>query len=498
MPRRYKRKRGTARKNYRKGILRAFESMRTNNETPYGDAFRAAYGETYQTADNAQRAARRAIGYYGAGDYRSALSSVGRWGSRAVGALGMGAAGLMGNGWEGAVQGAKNGWNAGAGFSKYMGWGDYSPQSGNDLIVGSGSQQAIQVNRAEGDASGDICLAHTEFLRNIEVTIPSSGSSAFTLVELPINVGLGSTFPFLSQIASNYTLYDLQGLIFQYKPTSGENGQAGNNAIGKIIMATQYDPDAPPFISSVQMENYAYSNSTKPSCGAIHGVETAFGKTSIDLLYVRTGNTTKAKNFTDTGTFYFASEGVPGTAGDKVQIGELWVTYMVRLSRPTIDNLIIGKNLESFYATWSGTTNDILFGSVTYDSTNTLDLTIARYDGNTISITWPVHVDYGDYNVWVQAEYGGADTGMSFSTASAFDGVLFWDDADSSLDPSGIEQPNPAVATSTTKHSIMVNVNVNTPGNSQAIIYLNQSATADNGAYTIRVNKINGSQRLAQ
>ena len=165
-----------------------------------------------------------------------------------------------------------------------------------------------------------------------------------------------NTFPFLSQIAQNFVMYEFQGLIFEYRPTSGESG-ASNNSLGKVIMATSYDPDAPNFVNAVQMENYDYAMSTKPSCGQLHGVETANHQQFANMQYIRTGASTRDKIFTDVGTFQLATEGVPLGSSTSLIIGELWVTYRVKLSRANIYGSYLCLNSATdihFGATYSG------------------------------------------------------------------------------------------------------------------------------------------------
>ena len=151
--------------------------------------------------------------------------------------------------------------------------------------------------------------------------------------------GLLGSFPFLSQIAQNFTLYEFVGLVFEYRPLYGESGTS--NSLGKVIMATDYDPDAKVFGNSRAMENYDYAVSSKPSVGMLHGVETARRSTATNMLYVRTGEQVRDKIFSDYGLFQIATEGIPfdpsSAATATVTVGELWVSYKIRLSRATMD-----------------------------------------------------------------------------------------------------------------------------------------------------------------
>jgi hypothetical protein len=386
---------------------------------------RAIYGQTYQGANQLQQIMRRAGRYYGEGDYyegdgdyRQPLKYL----SRGVGALAGGGLGYMQGGLAGAVTGAREGWGRGAGFSQFMGWGDYGPVSTNQLIGGGGSQQQISVNA--GNNQGDVIMSNTEFIGNIYATVPAGGTiSPFEIRKYELNIGIEDVFPFTSQLAQNYVLYAFQGLMFQFKPTSGEFGSSTSNSLGKIVMATQYDPEAPDFRNTIQMENYAYANSTKPSCGAIHGVETAPGTRSADAMYIRSGQSTKSLIFTDYGNFYLASEGIPinntgSLLPQRAIIGELWVTYSVILSRPQLYGNKLGKNIHTdlFRSTTSALT--AIFTLQTH-SQNTIggSLTVdAAAPERLLTYTWPDTIDLGYYTVTVWVDKATAfptDTGFS-------------------------------------------------------------------------------------
>jgi len=280
--------------------------------------------------------------------------------------------------------------------SRYRGQGDYAPGDmplvpgiattfSNQLIRGS-SQKPISVNGTK-DLSGDVYVHHREFVQNVQavytnntggVIAPAAGGTpvqcSFTDVPLSINAGLTVSFPWLSQIAQNFTMYEFQGLIFEYRPTSGEFGNLTTNALGKVVMATQYDPDAAQFISSVQMENYDYATACKPSEHMLHGVECKVKQRGVNMLYTRTGPTTKDKVFTDLGLFQIAVEGVPftlttalcpngstlpiGATSLPVNIGELWVSYKVKLSRANLFGSYVASDVptDSFYGYSNGST----------------------------------------------------------------------------------------------------------------------------------------------
>jgi len=94
------------------------------------------------------------------------------------------------------------------------------------------------------------------------------------------------------------------------------------------------------------MENYDYATACKPSEHMLHGVETKVQQRAVNMLYVRTGATSKDEILTDLGDFQLATEGIPVTIPGHatntsvvtatVPIGELWVAYKVKLSRANL------------------------------------------------------------------------------------------------------------------------------------------------------------------
>nr|QXP08313.1 MAG: putative capsid protein [Arizlama virus] len=412
--------------------------------------------DDWSTLTPDQKTARRALRWRGKGDYKSFL----KYAARGLGSLAGGAMGLMTGGVGGALAGAKGGWDTGAGFSKWAGWGDYGPVSTNQIMGGgAGPMQTATVNQS---MSGDIIINNSEFIGNVSATATGAGTSGFQVTKYELNAGLQGTFPFLSQLAQNYQMYQFAGLIFQYKPTSGEGNSVNANAIGKVIMATQYDPDALDFIDSIQMENYEWSNASKPSCGMLHGVETLPSQKATNQLYIRTGASQKNKLFTDLGSFYIATEGIPFNAAGTVNCGELWVTYTIKLTRANLYGSLLGYNIPIF---WQQRISNV----VTDNPQNTLAMTIdcvpdtitkeLHYD-----VTWPTNISLGYFAVSINSERGfGADTINGNAVASALTNCT-------AVSPSTSSSHQTNNGSDSTTAVEVKWFQVNAPGNSQASV----------------------------
>lgn len=415
------------------------------------------FGATYKTADPLQAMARRAIGFKGEGAYfganpdvASGLRSGGEWLGSMTGIPGAGALGR---------------WGAGQ-ASKWLGFGEYTNQ-----IADGASNMNIEVNPM--NAEGDVYMSHTEYLGNVTVTGTNGSPSTFQQVVYELNPGLPSSFPFLSQIAQNFKLYDMQGLMFHYKPNSGEGS---SNQLGKVVMCTQYDPAAPAYASTVEMQNYDYAQSSKPSLPMIHGVETAHRQAVVNMQYVRTGSTTRDKTLTDVGRFVIATEGIPMT-GSSMIIGELWVAYRVKLSRACLN---LGQGLLAYSATCPTTTSN--FGPAaapTANPNNTLAIEWQGINANSFLLRFPQDVTQGRF--LIQVYNVTAETVNYFSTATATNGTIV----------STLPQPSAVSTVSRGRLGLDVIVTVNAPDRTQCVVTIGGSGTFAAGTATLIVHQIN-------
>lgn len=302
---------------------------------PYGDPKSKRF-ETYgpndqQMLDNptwkrtaAQNQRRLADRYYGPGGYWSDLGrSIGHWGTRIAGGA-LGAASGLEGGFPGVIGGAIGGWEAGADISRAAGWGAYNvPRGANDLfgpVNGNGSAPVYHSAMAHDDM-GDVIISNRELVTLVKSS-PVTGQ--FHIQTFTLNP-VDSTFHHLAQQAKQYEQFEYLGLIFQYVPMTGEGG---TNELGVIGMASSYDPDqVRTFATMEDLMRFKGATTSKPSIGMLHGIECDPSKRAIKTMYVR-DSINRSKDFTEPATFYFASEGVKGTS---VTLGQLWVTYSIKL-----------------------------------------------------------------------------------------------------------------------------------------------------------------------
>lgn len=229
-------------------------------------------------------------------------------------------------------------------------------------------------------------VRHREYLGDVEVTIPTGQTNAgWQLVGpeggYPLNPGMSETFPWLSQIASRYIQYTINGMIIEYVSTSGAAvGSSNNQSIGSVAVAVQYDSILAPYSTKSEMLNDQSAVTGVPYTNLALGVECAPQLTTLTKQYIRTGApplNTDIRMY-DLGTAYVAVDGIQCAMSNTpttVKLGELWVSYDVILMKASLaldaPDETIGNDYSIFRnisTAWSGTdawqTQRIFPGSV--------------------------------------------------------------------------------------------------------------------------------------
>lgn len=100
-------------------------------------------------------------------------------------------------------------------------------------------------------------------------------------------------------------------------------------------MATQYDVLDAPFASKSEMLNYEFSTSAKPSENVGHMIECEPRQTTVSELFTLDGAVPQGA---DPRLYYLGRFNIAtvGFQADNVNIGELHVTYQVRLLKPKL------------------------------------------------------------------------------------------------------------------------------------------------------------------
>jgi hypothetical protein len=225
-------------------------------------------------------------------------------------------------------------------MSVITGMGDYEVKE-NSIVQRLGSGGTGQVPQFLS-AGGCSRMSHREFLGLV-----TSPGPAFTITGFPINPFNSVTFPWLSEIAGSFETFKLRGMVVEFVSTYGDAVSSTNASLGSVILATQYNTTAPPFASQIQMENYQFATSTKPSVSMIHPIECDPSQLPLEHLYVfpSTAISSNDPRWTTLGTTYLATVGQQAAA----TLGELWMTYDIEFYQPKLLASVSNSGLGAHY-----------------------------------------------------------------------------------------------------------------------------------------------------
>lgn len=229
-------------------------------------------------------------------------------------------------------------------------WGRIGEGFGHIIgrILGSGDYQTgpmvrsnVLTNSTEVPQFADIGRAnvviHREYIGDV---ITSSTIGAFKNESYDLQPANNRTFPWLSTIAENYEQYRIHGMVFFFKSTSGESVASTNTAIGTVILATEYNVDSPAFTNKQAMENSQFAQSGKASVSMIHGIECDLRDRPLNNYFIQPDGTQGNDRFTNFGKFQIATQGFQAAS---VNVGELWVSYVIEFFKPQVPRNIGGS-----------------------------------------------------------------------------------------------------------------------------------------------------------
>lgn len=216
-------------------------------------------------------------------------------------------------------------------------------------------------------------------IRNREYLIDIKGSVNFNAINYNVNAGLSDVFPWLSNVAECFEAYQFEGLIFEFKATAGNAISSTNNALGSVIMSADYNALDNNYTSKNEALNSMFSVSTKPSDNCILAIECDPKVNNQPRYFVRDGpRTTGDLRLYDLCKIQIATQGMQA---NDINIGELWVSYQVRLFKPNIQ-MITNSNQSCHYETISYTGNNY-FNSQTVKKYDNINITLSN--GNRIN-----------------------------------------------------------------------------------------------------------------
>ncbi len=313
-----------------------------------------------------------------------------------------------------------------AGSGLYTGRGLYQA---NNLIDGGRDSMTFE---SLDDETQSLIITHKEYVG--DVFGPASG--AFTNTSYALNPGLAQQFPFLSQFAANFDEYELIQMIWEFHSTidsSASSNTTGNT--GTIIMATNYKSDALPFTSKEEMIQYHGGVSNRLTEDTMHGVECDPSKNAMGgSKFVRTAPVpnTDIKTY-DSGVFQLAIQNCP-VPFYNAQIGELWVYYKVKLSKPKLatslqSNLQQFKQLSNVDTTFNGIVTNwwpIPYRAYANSFQVAISQTVAPDPLSGFKITFPAAMS-GVFEIKVLSE-GTTKSGGGLNVGTLTGQVSLWND----------------------------------------------------------------------
>jgi len=250
-------------------------------------------------------------------------------------------------------------------------------------------------------------VSHREFIADI------SGTTTFTNTVFPIDPMQGQTFPWMSQVASNFEEYEFNGLVFEYKATSGTAVSSTNTALGTVILGTQYDVELDAFPDKLNMENYEFSTSAVPYCNQMHPVECKPSLGVFGHRYCAPGDGIPSgadPRLYQIGNFQIATTGMQSGV---TTIGELWVTYDISFYKPRLpDTTMYSTGVVHLISRPAATSASANIGGTTGFQYTTDSMMHAHTHGYSNNGIW--FRNAGAYLVVVTAR-GGASGGIAAS-----------------------------------------------------------------------------------
>lgn len=214
--------------------------------------------------------------------------------------------------------------------SRVAGRGSYTVS--NAMIHGGSTNAPIVMGG--GDEVGATIFEKSEYVADIFV----GADSGFYNTAYPINPGLTSLFPWLSQVAANYTQYELVQCILEYRPVVSSSSTSGQ--MGTVILCTNYNAGEPAFNEKSEMMTYQSSISGRVCDNIRAGVECDYTKIgSLRKHYVRAGPVPSGQDVKtyDYGLFQIATTGINTSVfASGSQLGMLWIHYKVKCTNPRL------------------------------------------------------------------------------------------------------------------------------------------------------------------
>lgn len=230
--------------------------------------------------------------------------------------------------------------NAASKLARIFGFGDYTIN--HKYNINKNSFTGSSPPTFSGSTGEDIIVTRREYVQDL------TGTTDFSARKFFLNPGNPLLFPWLSSIAKNYEEYSILGMVFEFK-TDASDAISTGGGLGTVVIATDYDCLDDNFTTKRTMQASEFSNSSIPSKSFLHPIECDPRRNVLSKMYVLPDVTDVSQiangsgiigdpRFDCIGQTYVATQGLPHEDGVAAStIGELWISYKIRLSRPILE-----------------------------------------------------------------------------------------------------------------------------------------------------------------
>ena len=164
-------------------------------------------------------------------------------------------------------------------FKNWSGFGDYNLSS-NSLIssaLKNGQTPQIQTQGRE------VRIIWREYISEVYTHPTTIGG--FDAQTYTVNPGNMKAFPWLHTIANQYEQYKPNGIIFSFVSTATDTTTQAS--LGSVVIASDYDVNDQPYVNKRGMLTSAYSQESKMSENALHGIECDPNELQRKMFYTR-------------------------------------------------------------------------------------------------------------------------------------------------------------------------------------------------------------------
>lgn len=294
-------------------------------------------------------------------------------------------------------------------FAKITGVGDYYMDGGSKSIMNPKTKTPRVKN-----SDSDVVISKCEYICDIS-SGPTGTPTDFDQRVFFLNPGLGEEegglFTFLPSLARNFSQYSFDQCVIEFRSTSG-NATGANTSLGSVILCANYVPSDDPCANKLEALNSQFAVSTKTSSSAFFPIECKNKQQNLRFHQIRDGALKPNQNI-DLFDYTQVEVNTIGCPTANQLLGELWITYTVRLSKykftkqvPVSSSLFAKFRYDGGAADWS--TNPLGPSSGTalaLVSTSNFTPTLNRV-GKTITIP----SDVVSKHFWLYCKYRGTST----------------------------------------------------------------------------------------